>query len=357
VAFIGGQIPPTQSDAQVIQHLESLGLIVDAYDDEPANRPTAAEITAGYDLVIGSSTLLSANVAGEFRNEVIPFIYWESALSLTDRESLADGPDIDGGQTQINVVDNTHPVMAGIPSGLVTLTTSGSNFSRSTGPVAPGAQVLATNAGDPNRRMIVVAESGAELLDGNAAAGKRAFLYLYDTTWLNTNETGKQILDNAVAWALGPVNADFDSSVVSGTAPLTVDFADTSTGPVTSWLWDFGDGTTSSLRNPSHAYTTAGTYDVSLTVTGVEQMDFMTCPDFIQVVSTLPSDFDGDQDVDMSDYGHLQACFTETAAGPIAPGCEDADLDTDNDVDQNDFAVFVDCISGPDIPASPGCAG
>lgn len=52
---------------------------------------------------------------------------------------------------------------------------------------------------------------------------------------------------------------DFDTTV-SG---LTVDFTDTSSGALT-WLWDFGDGTTSTLQNPSHTYASDGNYDVTL---------------------------------------------------------------------------------------------
>lgn len=49
--------------------------------------------------------------------------------------------------------------------------------------------------------------------------------------------------------------------------PLT--FNNTSVGAdsqVASWLWDFGDSNTSNLKNPTHTYTAAGTYNVSLTV-------------------------------------------------------------------------------------------
>lgn len=46
-----------------------------------------------------------------------------------------------------------------------------------------------------------------------------------------------------------------------------VSFTDTSTGNPTSWTWNFGDNQTSTARNPSHIYTTAGTYTVTLTVT------------------------------------------------------------------------------------------
>ncbi len=60
--------------------------------------------------------------------------------------------------------------------------------------------------------------------------------------------------------------ADFSVDVVEATIPMTVQFTDESMGTVTSWLWDFGDGTTSTEQNPSHIYTTAGYYTVSLTV-------------------------------------------------------------------------------------------
>jgi len=52
---------------------------------------------------------------------------------------------------------------------------------------------------------------------------------------------------------------------VAGTAAR---LADGSTGGAATWSWNFGDGKTSSLRNPVHTWSTAGTFEVSLTVTG-----------------------------------------------------------------------------------------
>jgi PKD repeat protein len=72
----------------------------------------------------------------------------------------------------------------------------------------------------------------------------------------------------------GPVVADFAAApTTTGGAPLTVLFTDASTqanGTVSAWAWDFdGDGTTdSTLQNPSHTYTTPGTFAVTLTTTG-----------------------------------------------------------------------------------------
>jgi PKD repeat protein len=58
-------------------------------------------------------------------------------------------------------------------------------------------------------------------------------------------------------------------NTTSGTAPLAVKFTDTSTNSPTSWLWKFGDGTTSTIQNPAYTYTTPGTYTVNVTATNV----------------------------------------------------------------------------------------
>lgn len=65
----------------------------------------------------------------------------------------------------------------------------------------------------------------------------------------------------------GPI-AQFTASQTSGCPPLNVQFTNNSTGSSgTSYLWNFGDGQTSTLENPSHVYTQNGAYNVSLTIT------------------------------------------------------------------------------------------
>jgi len=59
----------------------------------------------------------------------------------------------------------------------------------------------------------------------------------------------------------------FTWTKTSTTAPSTVTFTSTVTN-ATSYLWDFGDGTTDNTANPVHTYSTGNTYTVSLTVTG-----------------------------------------------------------------------------------------
>ena len=64
------------------------------------------------------------------------------------------------------------------------------------------------------------------------------------------------------------VTASFTSDVTSGSAPLTVQFTDTSLGGPIAWQWDFGDGSPiATEQNPSHTFTAPGNYIVTLTVT------------------------------------------------------------------------------------------
>ncbi|MBV6441722.1 MAG: PKD domain-containing protein [Haliscomenobacteraceae bacterium CHB4] len=87
--------------------------------------------------------------------------------------------------------------------------------------------------------------------------------------------------------------ADFDFDVVIGTE---VDFTDLSTGGVpTSWLWDFGDGNTSTDQDPTHTFDDFGTYNVCLTVSFVDAngivCENMYCMD-IDLTCPLEADFD-----------------------------------------------------------------
>ena len=59
--------------------------------------------------------------------------------------------------------------------------------------------------------------------------------------------------------------ANFKSNITMGYSPLAVQFTDISQN-ATGWSWDFGDGTTSTERNPMHKYSEAGTYNVKLTI-------------------------------------------------------------------------------------------
>jgi len=102
----------------------------------------------------------------------------------------------------------------------------------------------------------------------------------YDVPQTGTFQLEAQNVDLSIAVP----TADFSGSPRRGVAPLTVDFTDESTGCIYSWEWDFGDGTTSTEQNPTNTYSSVGSYDVSLTVTGPGGSDTETKTDYITVL-------------------------------------------------------------------------
>jgi PKD repeat protein len=95
------------------------------------------------------------------------------------------------------------------------------------------------------------------------------------------------------------INASISALPTSGMAPLTVAFTGTGgstvTSDVLSYLWTFGDGSTSTEKNPSHAFTAAGTYSVTLSVSNATGQSGAATAQTITVTtgsSTLVADAD-----------------------------------------------------------------
>src|SRR4029453_13148770 len=109
--------------------------------------------------------------------------------------------------------------------------------------------------------------------------------------------------------------AKFKGTPTAGPAPLAVDFADESIGTVTDYLWNFGDGTTSTASNPSKIYSTPGVYTVTLTVTGVAGSDSLTSTNYVTVSAPAPvAQFFGNP---TSGVSPLTVNFSNTSAGTI----------------------------------------
>lgn len=109
--------------------------------------------------------------------------------------------------------------------------------------------------------------------------------------------------------------ANFSGTPTSGTPPLSVTFTDSSTGNVTGWLWNFGDGTTSTVQNPTHVYRVSGTYSVTLTATGPAGSGSYTRTNYITVSAATPSvSFSG---TPLSGSAPLDVQFTDTSTGSI----------------------------------------
>ena len=83
--------------------------------------------------------------------------------------------------------------------------------------------------------------------------------------------------------------ANFSGTPTSGTAPLAVTFTDSSTNSPTAWSWTFGDSNTSTVQNPSHTYTSAGSYTVALTATNSGGNNTCTKTNYITVTGSIPT--------------------------------------------------------------------
>jgi beta propeller repeat protein len=110
----------------------------------------------------------------------------------------------------------------------------------------------------------------------------------YDVRLTATNGAGSDTKTVAALITVLPKTppvADFTASPLSGNAPLKVSFTDRSAGTPASWEWTFGDGATSTDRNPSHEYTAPGLYTVSLTAVNPDGTDTKTLQDAISVTA------------------------------------------------------------------------
>jgi PKD repeat protein len=134
----------------------------------------------------------------------------------------------------------------------------------------------------------------------------------------STNQTREGYI--SVAEAAPALEAGFSADVTGGEAPLTVSFIDRSAGDPTSWSWAFGDGATSTEQNPTHEYTSPGTYTVVLTVgdgsaTSVETRTGYITVEEAEEEEELDADFTADV---TSGYAPLTVRFEDQSSGDVA---------------------------------------
>lgn len=163
-----------------------------------------------------------------------------------------------------NVIQTVNPASA--PQGTTGLVVT---FNLSTTPPPPPANVpirgvtIGSIAGTPfaHTNQYVIAASFN--IPGNAATGAQDGTINYGGGAVVSYKAGGFTITPATS-----LTADFTATPTNGVVPLAVNFTDASAGMVTNWLWDFGDGGTSTDANPTHTYNAMGSYTVSLTVWG-----------------------------------------------------------------------------------------
>jgi PKD repeat protein len=133
----------------------------------------------------------------------------------------------------------------------------------------PGGVTQTSNAQDPFFTLVATGSYSVELTVDNALGQPDSLL-----------------ISNYIVVGT-PSTVDFIADKNAGKAPLLVQFTDQSSGSPTTWAWDFdtaaGPSVDSTAQNPSHTYSQAGSYDVTLTVTNAAGTFSLTKQNFIVV--------------------------------------------------------------------------
>jgi PKD repeat protein len=156
------------------------------------------------------------------------------------------------------------------------------------GPVPLTVQFTDTSTGSPTSWLWNFGDGGSSNQQNPEHTFSNPGLYTINLTVSNSAGSGNLVAlnyINATREVVIPA-ARFVGSPVNGTAPLSVQFTDLSTGSPTSWLWDFGDGNTSTTENPAHTYSVPGLFTVNLTAINTAGSNSSILPDYINV--TMP---------------------------------------------------------------------
>ena len=154
------------------------------------------------------------------------------------------------------------------PSTSSTLPSASFLYTPVSGNMPLTVEFLDTSSGDPTQWIWDFGDGGTSILQDPTHTYNSPGSYTVKLTVRNSagNSTATGSEPIRVSLAVSPPIASFTASPDSGKPPLSVIFTDTSTGNPDSWLWDFGDGGTSTQQDPVHTYSTVGSYDVTLKV-------------------------------------------------------------------------------------------
>ncbi len=179
---------------------------------------------------------------------------------------------------------NGNTVVSGLSAEVSGLTSGGgpaapvANFSWSPPSPQSGQQVQFTDAstGTPTSWSWTFGDGTTTSSQSPSHVFTANGTYSVKLTATNAGGSSSKTRDVAVAAASSAPIAKFNWSPALPKAGEEVQFSDTSTGPPTSWSWVFGDGSTSTSRNPKHTFVAVGTYAVKLTAASTSGSDSLT---------------------------------------------------------------------------------
>jgi len=211
---------------------------------------------------------------------------------IGDQVFVSDGNDFRSSSDPMNhavfVFDVTGPASGPAP-------TASFNASTTSGTAPLSVQFTDTSTGAPTGWAWTFgdgATSSSQSPSHTYAAGT------FTATLVASNANGSTSASRTITVSSAPIapTASFNANPTSGTAPLSVQFTDTSTGAPTNWAWTFGDGGTSSSQSPSHSYAANGTYTATLVASnaqgGTSASKTITVADAPPPPTTVPLDAD-----------------------------------------------------------------
>lgn len=233
ILFHGREFDATfGDDGPVLDHLEA------TYGEENVTYMAGADAAFdgssadGFDVLVLSAAMASSDVRGKYHDSPAGIVNWENALIhdgeagnffLSDRGGNEDAENL----TQIDIVDPSHPLAAGL-SGTVTVYDPPNAQQYGLGELGEGVSLIASSADDPDRHMIFAVDVGDALLgDGSdgfpdTAAGRRVMFFLSDFGFSTLTADGVSLFNAAIDWAAGPVAGG--TVLEAGDADMDCDF-------------------------------------------------------------------------------------------------------------------------------------
>jgi len=112
--------------------------------------------------------------------------------------------------------------------------------------------------------------------------------------------------------------AGFNPNVIAGCSPLGINFTNTSSVNAVNFLWDFGDGNTSTATNPTYTYINNFGIDTTYTVTLIAQTTFGCADTISQTITVYPNPIASFSDNSILDCAPLNVNFTNTTSGAVS---------------------------------------
>jgi PKD repeat protein len=195
-----------------------------------------------------STTTFTPNNAAQWRNETInltPFVGDFVSIRFVNVNDYGNNVYIDN----INIRSFTSVPQA--------------NFTQNNNTVCVGTAVVFSDqtSGNPSTWAWNFGDGGQSSLQNPSYNYNNGGIY--DVRLISSNPAGSDTITQTALITV--LEADFISN--AGSSSLNVNFNDLSFG-ANSWAWNFGDGNSSNLQNPSHSYAATGTYTVVLTING-----------------------------------------------------------------------------------------